>query len=265
LPEFISAKNLEPFITDELKETITNTIPYTALNGQKAVGIRANIIPRICDVWLRALSGGKLTEKQKLVAQTAHTLLSAFADIGITALVDEATGFQKEKDEYSRILQKYIAKELQSWVKTFGEDYYQQIYRLKGWGWDRFATDRKNHPWTVANITNRIVYEKLPYGVLEELKRLNPANEKGLRKHRYFQNLTPNEGYVHLLKHLGAIVNIMERYEDGEWEKALHEIDTRFPSQHDPYQLPLDFTGVNKHIFKEIIKKTSSPKPTKPE
>lgn len=40
-----------------------------------------------------------MNENQKKVAETAHLLLSAFADVGITALVDEATGFQKLKDE----------------------------------------------------------------------------------------------------------------------------------------------------------------------
>ena len=251
LPEFVSAKYLEPYITDELRETIKNTITYTSLKGQEAAGIKATVIPRICDVWLRALSGGGLDTKQQKVAKTAHVLLSAFADVGITALVDEATGFQKEKDEYSRILEKYIAKELQQWIKTFGEDYYFQIYRLKGLDWDRFATDKKNHPWMVANITNRIVYEKLPVGVLEELKSLNPADKKGVRKHRHFQHLTPNAGYVHLLKHLGAIVNIMERYKNGEWEKALQEIDVRFRSHQDPYQLTLDFKRVKRNIFAE--------------
>lgn len=263
LPEFVSAKYLEPYITDELRETIKSTIPYKALNGQEAVGIRAVIIPRICDVWLRALAGGKLNETQQKVAQTAHMLLSAFADLGIIALVDEATGFQKEKDEYAKIIEKYIAKALQPWIKTFGEDYYFQIYRLKGWDWNRFAVDRKNHPWTVANVTNRIVYEKLPFGVLQELDKINPANEKGTRKHRHFQHLTPTAGYVHLLKHLGAIVNIMERHEKGDWEKALHEIDVRFPSVHDPYQLPMDFDKVNKNVFKETIKRAALPQPAK--
>ena len=57
------------------------------------------------------------------MAEQSRILLSAFAEVGITALIDEATGFQKEKDEYQKILAKYIANELQPWLKTFGEDY----------------------------------------------------------------------------------------------------------------------------------------------
>lgn len=261
LPEFISAKNVETYARVKLPELIAGTISYRALSGQEAEGIKAEIIPDICDIWVKALSDGVLTEKQQKTAQQAHILLSAFAKLGVTALVDEATGYQKEKDEYQKLVERYIATELQPWIKTFGEDYYYQIYRLKGWDWDRFAVDRKNHPWAVANITNRIVYEKLPDGVLGALQDLNPANAKGNRSHRHFQHLSPDEGKVHLLKHLGAIVNIMERHDSGSWDAALHEIDTRFPSKRIGNQptLPLDFHSADKKIFDTTIERASKP------
>lgn len=259
LPEFISAKNIEPLVQERLKEVMDGTVPYIALNGNEAVGIKAEVIPKICSIWVKALSEGILTENQRKVAEKSRILLGAFAEVGITALVDEATGFQKEKDEYQKILAKYIATELQPWLKIFGEDYYREIYRLKGWDWNRFAVDKKNHPWAVANITNRIVYEKLPDGILERLQELNPVNSKGNRPHRLHQRLTPNEGQVHLLKHLGAIVTIMERYDDGDWENAVHEIDTRFPSKRIGNQLtlPFQFQVADRHAFDKVIKRAS--------
>ena len=263
LPEFISVKNLGPYLGEITNDLIAGTVPYKALNGQEATGIKAEIIPKICDIWLKALKANVLTQKQREVAEKAHILLSAFATVGITALIDEATGFQKEIDEYQKIFAKYIAKELQPWIKMFDNDYYYQIYRLKGWDWDRFAVDRKNHPWAVGTITNRIVYEKLPSGILAELQRLDPPDEKGNRKYRLHQRLTPNAGQVHLLKHLGAIVNIMEGYADGHWEEALHEIDKRFPSKriggHDT--LDLDFHAADKNIFSSALERASKPLP----
>jgi hypothetical protein len=53
----------------------------------------------ICDIWLRALSDDVLTQKQRKVAQQAHIFLSAFAHVGIIALVDEATGYQETLDK----------------------------------------------------------------------------------------------------------------------------------------------------------------------
>jgi hypothetical protein len=44
-----------------------------------------------------------------------------FRILGITALVDEATGYQydRERDELQKILSKYISNELLAWQKTF--------------------------------------------------------------------------------------------------------------------------------------------------
>ena len=266
LPEFISVKSLEPYVGEGIKEVLSGTVSYISVGNNKvSVGLKAGILPKICDIWVKALNDGVLTVEQRRIAKKAYILLSAFAKVGITALIDEATGFQKEKDEYLEIVKKYIAKELQPWIKRFGDDYYQEIYRLKGWDWTRFAVDKKNHPWAVSNITNRIVYEKLPDGVLEKLKELSPANEKGNRPNRLHQHLTPNEGQVHLLKHLGAIVNIMEGFEDGHWEEAVHQIDKRFPSKRIGLQktLPLNFHFGNKAIFNgtlEMASKTTQPK-----
>lgn len=249
LPEFISAKNIEPYVKERLAEILQGTVPYISTNGSEAVGIRAEIIPKICDIWVRALLDGKLTETQRKVAEQSRILLGAFAEVGITALIDEATGFQKEKDEYQKILAKYIANELQPWLKTFGEDYYYQIYRLKGWDWNKYAVDRKNHPWAVANITNRIVYEKLPEGVLGALDELTPKTSGGNRTARLHQGLTPEDGRTHLLKHLGAVENLMEQFNDGEWEQALQAIDARFPSKRIGAQLSMPFPVADKRVF----------------
>jgi hypothetical protein len=261
LPEFISAKNIEEYAQERKHELIAGTFPYVALNGQDAVGIKDDVIPKILDIWMKALSKGILTEKQKKVAEQARILLGAFANVGITALIDEATGFQKEKDEYQKILAKYIAAELQPWLKTFGEGYYYQIYRLKGWDWNKYAVDRKNHPWAVANITNRIVYEKLPVGVLESLATLTPKNASGNRTERLHQHLTPEEGRTHLLKHLGAIEAMMEQYNNGDWEGAVHAIDKRFPSKRIGPQLTLEIPlqTADKNVFNEALTRAAKP------
>lgn len=260
LPRFFELKALDPFIDTDLGIRASNPIIYQGKGG-KINGVPATLLPEICDVWLKARDAGVLNKKQLETAQKADILMRGLAHVGIIALVDEATGFQKEKDEYQKILAKYIAEELQPWVKTFGEDYYFQLYRLKGWDWNRFAVDKKNHPWSVANITNRIVYEKLPDGVLGALRELNPANTQGNRGHRHFQYLTPDEGKVHLLKHLGAIVSIMENFEDGKWEDAVHKIDTRFPSKRigNRATLPSEYHTADKNLFESAIKRASKP------
>src|SRR5579862_4250050 len=94
LPEYISAKYLEPFITDKIRATVSEQVIYKQLNGVPARGIRATILPEICDIWVQARQNGAIKEDQYPVAEKAYTLLRAFASVGIIALVDEATGFQ---------------------------------------------------------------------------------------------------------------------------------------------------------------------------
>jgi hypothetical protein len=243
LQRYLSAANLQPFVPLKFKgkdlEDVVFVFPY---KGNLTQGFEGTDLIELCDMYLKARQAttedGKpiLLAGQKDLALQAEIITRSFAKLGVVAAIDEATGFQKEKDEYQKLLSQYIAEELQPWIKTFGENYYFQIYRLKGWDWEtRRITDRKNHPWEVAKITNRIVYEKLPSGIIDKLRELNPKNESGNRKHRNFQFLTPNAGYVHMVKHLGHVEAIMERHTDGDWFKALHEIDARFPSQRDPY------------------------------
>lgn len=259
LPEFVSAQYLEPYITDEVKELLINTLTYSALNGQPAEGIKAKILPKICDVWVKALNGGKLNEKQREVANRAYLLLSAFAEIGITALIDEVTGYQKQKNAYEKILELYIAKELQPWIMTFDENYYKQLYRLLNWDWDAFKGGKKNHPQYIGKLTNRLVYEKLAPGVLGELQKINPKDGKGVRKHKHFQHLSENHGYRELIKHLAAISILMEQFSNGKLTEAISKIDARFPSFTPFYQTSIDFLPADKGTFDALTTRASLP------
>lgn len=209
--------------------------------GVPALAYEATALPRLCNVILKARRDGLLKNEFDLnIAKQAEILLVGFSEVGITALIDEVTGYQKQKNEYQKILEAYIEKELRPWLMTFDENYYKQLYRLLGWDWDAFRGSGKNHPSYIGKLTNRIVYEKLPPGVLEALKELNPKNSKGNRTSRFHQYLSENIGYRHLIKHISAVTTIMEMYPDKGWTEALHRIDTRFPTQRLPVQLTLE-------------------------
>jgi len=62
-------------------------------------------------------------------------LLRGFAEVGVIALVDEATGYQRIREEkaLATILEKYMARELQPWTRTFPYEFYELIYRLRKW------------------------------------------------------------------------------------------------------------------------------------
>jgi hypothetical protein len=179
----------------------------------------------ICFAVDEAARLGVLQKQQAHIALEARVLIRAFAKTGITALVDEATGYQelRAKDALARILEKFIAKELQPWTRTFPLEFYQQIFRLKDWPFDP-ATMQS--PRVLGKYTNNIVYDRLAPGVLKELREKNPIVD-GRRKHKMFQWLSGEVGHPKLLAHLEG-VKIMMKMSDS-WEAFLAKLDEHYP------------------------------------
>lgn len=209
LPPFLAAKNIKPFVSSDLAATLAQPIEYRPLHGGRtAFGILADSLPDVCEVWLKAQDAGALKPGQDHIATKASILMRGLAKVGIVALVDEATGYQavRDRQELHRILESYIAKELLPWAKRFPDEFYQELFRLRGWHFSPMSVKR---PRLVGRLTEIIVYKKLPPGVLEELKRKNPKNEKGQRKHKHHQFLTEDIGEPHLEKHVAVVTAIM--------------------------------------------------------
>ena len=129
-PSFLAAKNLKPFISNEL---IRSTKPIPFRSPRLGYGYRAELLPQVCEVYLRARDSGCLLSSQEHIANRSDILMRGLATVGIIALVDEATGYQQLREEraLATILEKFIAKELQPWTKTFPYEFYKQIFRLK--------------------------------------------------------------------------------------------------------------------------------------
>src|SRR6266567_2997631 len=53
LPPFLAAENLEPFISDELRQAATPVV-FRTLRGGKAYGYDAKLLPLVCEVYLLA-------------------------------------------------------------------------------------------------------------------------------------------------------------------------------------------------------------------
>lgn len=234
MPSFVDANNLKPFTDTVFQGGPSFEIKYRAKNG-KAVytGYNAEILPVLCEVYLRARDAGILTESQKPLAIIADILMRSLAKVGIIALIDEATGYQDERDrnELQIILSKYISAELLPWAKRFPDEFYVQICRLKGWEYK----GKPKSPY-IGKITNDIIYNYLPTGVLEELREKNPRNaETKSRKNRHHQFLTPSTGIIHLdnqLQQTMALMKISDSWDEFEQflKKAMGE----------PYQLSFE-------------------------
>jgi hypothetical protein len=227
LPAFLSSKNLKPFISDELKLK-TAHVEYLMHGGAIAHGIRAETLPLVCDVWLRARDAGALFKRQKHLAEAADIITRGLAHVGIIALVDEATGYQDDRDRraLAKILEAFVAKELRPWVHTFPADYYREMYRLRGLS---YPPTGNRMPRYFGVLTNDVVYSRLAPGVLEELKRTTPRTEKGRLKQHLHRRLTDDIGHPKLLQHLGAVVAVMRMSQDNDWKGFIKVLDKYYP------------------------------------
>ncbi|KKL68786.1 hypothetical protein LCGC14_2121490, partial [marine sediment metagenome] len=158
LPSIIGAKNLLPYVDDELKK-LAEPIHYYSDSGTLKAGYSALLIPAVCDVYLRASDEPNvIVESQKKTVAQANIIIRALAKVGITALVDEATGYQEDRarDALEAILRNFISTELLKWVKTFPDEFYRQMFRLRNWQYSQFSAKR---PSVAGRITNDIIYE----------------------------------------------------------------------------------------------------------
>lgn len=220
---FLVANNLQPFISDELRELVEPIAFRIAGEGNtKSWGYRAEMLPLVCWVYLDARSADKLTAKQEPVARAAEILARGLARVGIIALVDEATGYQevRARDELARILEMYVQPHFRPWIKTFPDDFFREIYRLQGWEY-RPGTSKRS-PY-VGKLINKYVYDQLPPGVVDELRRLNPRTDKGYRTKKHHQFLTEGTGNSHLDKQIISTLTLMRAAESKQQFEDLFE------------------------------------------
>lgn len=234
LPPFLAAENLEPFVTDELREAAIPVRFKSPRSGGRAWGYDARLLPMVCEVYLKARDANKVLRSQKHIVDACDLLMRGLAHVGIIALVDEATGFQEQraKDELTKILEHYISAELMPWTKMFPDDFFRHIYRLQGWAYKPGSAKRTPY---VGKLINKYVYDELPEGVRPQLERLNPRTDRGYRRHKHFQFLTADTGNPHLDRQITAVLTIMkisdtrEEFEEN-FKKAFGKpVQTRLP------------------------------------
>ncbi len=237
LAKFINTKSIRPFVSNKLADLIIEPILLRVPGGSLAYGYEATALADLCDAVLAARKDGRLNYQQEHIAAQCEILVRAFARVGIIALVDEATGYQdiRAKNALADILEKFVAKELRKWVKTFPTDFYKEMFRLRGW---EYADTKVARPSVVGQFTNDIVYKRLAPGVLEELRRLTPRDDKGRLKTHLHRRLTDDIGHPRLREHLAAVIALMKV--SKTWDGFTRSLDVALPRYGDTMKLPLE-------------------------
>jgi hypothetical protein len=177
---------------------------------------------------------GDVPENYKHIVTACDALMRGLAQVGIVALVDEATGYQDYRDRQAlqAILDKFLRKELAAWAKRFPDEFYREIFRLKEWPWRGMSINR---PQIVGKLTKDVVYARLAPGIVKELEERNPVDERGNRKARHHQWLTDDVGHQALAQHLYAIIALMKV--STKWDDFMRKLDQVFPRRGETLKL----------------------------
>lgn len=218
-------------------DRIQFAVSATSGTPANVFGHEATVLIDIADLMIEANKIGILTDKQKVYAQQAEMIIRSVAKVGIIALIDEATGYQniRAKDALQGLLDKYLLKEFAAYAKRFPIEFYQEMFRLRGWNIHNPKLLKK--PSCVGNYTNDIVYNRLAPGILEELKARNPKDDKGNRKARHHQFLTEDLGHPALSQHLHTVIAFMRAA--TKWEDFYRMLQRALPKKNEQMLLDL--------------------------
>ena len=196
---------------------------------RRAFGYEATALPDICEAVLEARAQGKLRHQQMRIASRCELLARGFMRLGIIALVDEATGYQKERarDALAKILEQFIAKELRPNIRLFPSEFYENLFRLRGL---EFPRDSGKKPQYFGHLTNDIVWARLAPGVLEEMRAIIPKRESGKgRKYPFTRRLTEDIGHPKMREHLASVTTIMKLSDEyDDFEVKLDRVHPRY-------------------------------------
>lgn len=215
LPVFLSAGNIKPFINSDLEAGLARRRLYRPKKGGTAAyGIEASLLPKICNVYLNMRDKeGSLTASQVPLAIQADLLMRGLAEVGITALVDEATGYihEKKKDEYREIFREFIRRECREWEQEFPMQFFDMLYRL----YELPKGVEGRHPQFFGKFITKYIYTPLAGSGGEILRHLGEKNpviykdgiRKG-RKHKMHQFLTDELGLPAVRSHIWQVIGI---------------------------------------------------------
>lgn len=202
LLKYVGVKSLQPYIDSAgiSSRFVEFTIPG---NPNKAKGITAETFLDTCSAYVSALtSGAPLTEKQRGIAINCSILLSACAKTGLIALIDEATGYQyeREEDALQVKIRAFISEELRAWEKTFPDELWEEFGRLTHW---QGSLQQRPKYW--GKLVLELIYDAMDPDVAKYLKENKPKPRHGLNYHQW---LSEDLGVKALTTHLNQVIGI---------------------------------------------------------
>lgn len=230
LPVFLSAGNINPFINNDLTDGLARRRLYRPKKGGSlAYGIEASLLPKICNVYLKMRDAKAEDGKSALMSSQiplsiqADIIMRGLAEVGIIALVDEATGNieEKKKNEYRELFQAFIREQVREYEKEFPKQFTDNLYRL----YELTPRQAGKHPQFFGKLTRRYIYGPLASSkgaILDMLDEKNPVvYANGGRRYKMFSFLTESVGLPTFRAHLWQVIGILSASRNkAEFDRA---------------------------------------------
>lgn len=235
LPRMLSANYIQDYLSEEIKKWMQETNEGKVQKvrppegGNSFHAFKASLLVDLADAFYKAKNDGVFDKPnmayQRELAERLYNITLAFSKVGINAFIDEITGYQetREKDALQKLLNLYVEELFRPWKRRFPEEFYKEIYRLKGWEY----TGSSRRPHKIADITNEFVYNLLPEDVMKEVRERKTGNEK------LHQWLSSEVGLTHLEKQITSSITLMRASDTWEeFEKLFNRsFNRKIPEQ----------------------------------
>jgi len=223
LAEYVKVKTIIPYLTPELtpaeNDSISALINFDTGGPaftKYAYGLPVERFMDLCAAYSTAAEKEeKLTERQKQIAQRANSFLRSCAKVGIIALVDEATGYQyeREQDALQFKLKLFLGEEMRKWEKTFPDQLWVEFGRLTNW---HGSANQRPKYW--GKLVMELVYGYLDKDVADWLKNNAPKPIGGMSYHRW---LNDQYGLKKLIEHIWLLIGMASAC------TSMHELRTK--------------------------------------
>ena len=227
LANFVTGKLISPFIPSKLRGAITCPIRFLTDQRKPAYGYEAMILADLCESVLQARDAGVLQSQQEDIAKQCEILLRSFAKIGIIALIDEATGYQKvrAKRALQVKLQAFIAEEMQEWARMFPEEFWLELARLEGTHYSP-----RSRPLRWGKYVMAFVYDAIDKDVGEKLREINPDPHHGKNHHQWLKQF----GRQRVDRQIHRVIGMMEACQSiEEFKRKFARVFKNMPIQSD--------------------------------
>lgn len=215
---YLAASNIVEYLPERLRPLTDNNndrvpqgiIEFT-FNGQIEKGYNSEDFMDVCTAFVEAnMDGVNLSDAQKEILFNANKFILACAKVGIVALIDEATGYQYERefDALQLKLQYFLTDSLREWEKTFPDDLWEEFGRLTNW---KGSLTQRPKYW--GKLVNEFIYDCMDRDLANYLRENKPPKYTGVKYHQW---LNENYGVKELTQHIWKIIGMSKSCESIE-------------------------------------------------